>query len=190
MSDSKPVRRVVELLQQHGYRALDADLRVGTLTFSFPATLVGTQNSHDLVVIIDTIADSSESRLRRQVQALGRALDMIESRRSLTLVIVGPNPGDVTLRELSRVCRILSVGTPTGDGANEAIRDTLAILLPLDVPVEASGPVDPLTKLRAEINGLSSAEIEPVLSAALVSPKAVEQALREWLISALPEEED
>lgn len=189
MSDSRPVRRVVELLEQHGYRALEDDLRVGTLTFSFPVTLAGTRNSHDLVVIIDTIADSSESRIRRQVQALGRALDMVESRRSLTLVIVGPNPSDVTLRELSRVCRILSVGTPTGDGADEAIRDTLAILLPLDVPGEASGPVDPLAKLRAEIKDLPSDEIEPILSAARVGPEAVEQALKQWLTSALPEEE-
>jgi hypothetical protein len=188
VSDIRPVRRVVEMLERHGYRALQDDLHVGTLSFSFAGALAGTRNAHDLVVIVDTIADNSESRIRRQVQALARALDMVESRRSLTLIIVGPNPSDVTLRELSRVCRILTVGTPTGDGADDAIRDILAVLLPLDISTADAGSVDPLTTLRAELSIPSDDQIEPIFSAARVGAKAVEQALRQWLVAALPEE--
>ena len=188
MSDSRPVRRVVELLEQHGYRALSADLSVGTLSFKFAATLVGSRNSHDLVVVADTIADSSESHIRRQVQALGRALDMAESRRSLTLIIVGPNLSDPTLRELSRACRILSVGTPTGEHAGDAVRDTLAVLLPLDIPEEASGTVDPLVRLQGELSGLPPEEVTRFLGASRVGSRAVEQELENWIGSALPEE--
>jgi hypothetical protein len=190
VSDSRPVRRVINLLEQYGYRALQTDLLVGTLSFRFAGTLVGSRNSHDLVVIVDTITDSSDSHLRRQVQALARALDMVGSRRSLTLVIVGPNPSDATLRELARACRILSVGTPTGASADDDIRDTLAVLLPLDIPEGGSGAIDPLMRLQTELTDFPGDELTRFLGAARLSSDAVEQELKDWLMWALPEDSE
>ncbi len=101
---------------------------------------------------------------------------------------MGPNLSDPTLRELSRACRILSVGTPTGEHAGDAVRDTLAVLLPLDIPEEASGTVDPLVRLQGELSGLPPEEVTRFLGASRVGSRAVEQELENWIGSALPEE--
>jgi hypothetical protein len=84
--------------------------------------------------------DKSEARIIQIVEALSRALDVARSRRSLTVIVVGPRPLPGTLDRLSRVARVLPVGV---SGDEEVLRDWLAILLPLNVPeiADISGPV-------------------------------------------------
>jgi hypothetical protein len=188
MTSSGPVYRVVDLLNRSGYRAIKGDLRVETLSFHFAEVLVGTSNPLDLVVIVDTVTDTDESQIRRQVKALARALDMVASRRSLTLIIVRPSPTDSVIRDLSKVCRILLVGTPTGKDADDALRDTLAVLLPLDIPNEASGPVDPLATLQAVLGNSIDDTVMPFFRAAHESAEAVRTELKDWLGSAIREE--
>ena len=188
MTHSRPVARVVDLLLQNGYQALPGDLQIGTLSFDFEETLVGTQYSFDLVVITDTIAEPREGRLRRKIEALARALDMVESRRSFTLVLVGPEPTDITMRELSRVCRVLAVGTPTGDAADNEIRDVLAVLLPLNLPQDNVAAIHPLDRLRKELQDVQTSEVDALLDASAGGSKQVTSVLRAWLVSGLVEE--
>jgi hypothetical protein len=188
MSDSRPVRRVVELLKDNGYVPVHGDLRVGTISFNFAEVLFGTQNSCDLVVVVDTVFQPSESRTRRQVESLARALDIVQSRRSLTLIVVGPQLSDNSVRDLSRVCRILAVGTPTGRDADRVVRDVLAILLPLDLPVGEFGIADPLTRLRAELDDFLDVEVEPFIEAAQREIESVEAALKQWLLDGISSE--
>lgn len=188
MNYSKPVARVVELLQNNGYRALPGELQVGTLSFNFDETLVATQYSFDLVVIADTISEPGEARLRRKIEALARALDMVESRRSFTLILVGPEPSDITMRELSRVCRVLAVGTPTGEAADKDIRDSLAVLLPLNLPQDPGAAVHPLDRLRSKLSAVQAPEVNALLDATTGGATQVAGVLREWLVSGLVEE--
>lgn len=188
MTDSRPVRRVVELLKDNGYVSLQDDLRVGTISFNFAEVLFGTRNSFDLVVVVDTVSQPSESRTRRQVESLARALDIVQSRRSLTLILVGPQLSEISVRDLSRVCRILAVGTPTGEDADRAVRDVLAVLLPLDLPEGEFGIADPLTRLRTELNDFLDVEVEPFIEAAQRDVESVEAALKEWLLDGIPSE--
>lgn len=188
MTRSQPIARVVDLLQANGYELLDGPLQVGTLSFDFSAALFGTVHSFDLVLIVDTITEPGDGAVLRKVEALGRALDMIESRRSFTLIVVGPPLGDITTREASRACRVLTVGTPTGAGADQEIRDALSVLLPLAVSGDAVANIHPIDALRAELGAVSSPAVELILDHAIDGPEAVQESLRQWLVSTLPED--
>lgn len=189
MTYSRPVTRVIELLQANGYELLAGQLRIGTLTFDFTATLYGTNRSFDLVLIADTITEPGDGVVLRQIEALGRALDMVESRRSATLVVVGPPLSDIIAREASRVCRVLSIGTPTGIDADQRVRDGLSVLLPLNLPSAGITNTRPLDMLRQGLGEDASSEIELLLGHAADGPAAVEKSLRRWLASALPEDD-
>lgn len=177
----------MKLLQANGYELANDPLRVGTLSFDFAATLFGTAHSFDLVLVADMITEPGDSALLRKVEAVGRALDMIESRRSFTLIVVGPPLGDIAAREASRVCRVLAVGTPTGRGADEQVRDALSVLLPLSLPAGAIASIHPLDALRAKLDDSAPPEIEAILEHAIDSTEAVRGSLRQWLVSTLPE---
>lgn len=189
MTQSQPVAAVVELLQANGYQLLNDDLRIGTLSFDFAATLFGTSHSFDLVLVADMITAPAESKLLRKVEALGRALDLVESRRSFTLIVVGPPLNDVTTREASRVCRILALGTPTSPIVDQHVRDTLSVLLPLSLPKGGVAGVHPLDVLRSRLDGTPLPEAERLLEGAVDAPEAVRESLRRWLVSTLPEDE-
>ncbi|WP_156507407.1 hypothetical protein [Arthrobacter sp. OY3WO11] len=180
MNHIRPVQLVIDLLSKSGYVTLP-DFKVGSLAFDFTKVLAGTQYSFDLVVIVDTISEFAESRLRRQVAALARALDLVESRRSVTLILVGPGPSDITIRELARVCRVLSVGVPTGEHAEAMVRDVLAVLLPLSLPRSSVAGVNPLSRLRHELERLPELAVLPMLDVADAGDAKVELALKEWL---------
>ena len=55
MNDITPVGRITSMLLEAGYRSVSAPLVIGGLKFDFPAALVGTDPSPDLILIADTI---------------------------------------------------------------------------------------------------------------------------------------
>ena len=125
-----PLERAITLLKDNGYRSVKQPLGVGSATYSFDAVLTAEQ-SLDLVLLQDTTLGSGE-RIRREVIAFGRSLDVLGSRRTLTLVLVGQPIDPSTIESLSQVCRVLPVG-PLEDG-EARLRDWLAVLLPLKLP--------------------------------------------------------
>lgn len=139
MISTTPIERIADLLIQAKYTRLPVPLKVLRLSFDLGAAFIGSDTSTDLVVAVDNV-DKSETRIIQIVEALSRALDVARSRRSLTVIVVGPRPLPDTLERLSRVARVLPVGV---SGDEEVLRDWLAILLPLNVPemVEMLGPV-------------------------------------------------
>ena len=96
-----------------------------------------------------------------------RQLDVVRSRRPLTVVLVGPRLESTTLAALSRYARVLPIGETTDD---ENLRNWLAVLLPLKLPrpVEARG-VDCLEELRKSTN----AEAQELIDLATLGAKAV-----------------
>lgn len=130
MSHRRPIARVVSLLEASGYRTLERRIAVGGIPFEFDAVLAG-ETSLDLIVVAATSAETRNDRLRHRIEGLSRALDLVKSRRPLTVVLVGPSPGLALTHALARVSRVLVTGASTGDSADDEARDALAVLLPL-----------------------------------------------------------
>jgi hypothetical protein len=175
MTAATPSERVADILVTSGYRRVSAPLQVAGLTFDVAAAFVGVGHSADLVVIGDMAADG-ERKVLQQVEGIARALDVVRSRRPLTIVIVGPRPVGKTLEALAQVGRILPVEEAVD---SSDLRDRLAILLPLELPAtlmedrdlgagEAfSLPDDPLAADLLEVSKLGEEAVKNRFHAAL-----------------------
>jgi hypothetical protein len=183
---SLPVERVVSLLVGAGYRRVDGSLLVGTIPFEFSATLVGGDHSLDMVVVIDTVTEGADTRFRKKVEGLSRALDLIGSRRTVSVVLVGPTPGSVTIQAMARVSRVLAVGTPTGDNADQSVRDALAVLLPLDLPDTSEKLAQPMVQLASALGDRYPDAAPMLIAAAAAGSEQVEATLKDFLDEVLP----
>lgn len=126
-----PVEAVAEILIGAAFRRLPRPLQIAGVTIDVAGAFVGSDKSPDLVLVGDTV-QTLPARLLSTIEGAGRALDLVASRRPLTLVVVGPRPDSAALREMSRFARIL----PVGEAADEAsLRNWLAVLLPLRLPL-------------------------------------------------------
>ncbi len=178
MTLSPPVQRVVTLLTQAGYRPREMPAVVASVPFEFAAMLLGADRALDLIIVIDTLIEP-EPRIRQKVEALSRALDLVGSRRPLTVVLVGPLPRASILEALGRVCRVLPVGTPTGKKAGRFLSDALAVLLPLELPKSSEGVSDPLGEVRRRLAGSAAADaVSTLVALAPAGADAVRDALR------------
>ena len=135
-----PVHRVVAFLEDAGYERVDQPRPIGGIPFTFDAMLAG-RNSLDLIAVVDLGLHPDNVKIRRQVEALGQALDLVRSRRSLTVVLAGPRRGAALIQAIASVARILVVGTPI-EGEDAGLRDTLAVLLPLELAPLDGGVAD------------------------------------------------
>jgi len=180
-----PTTMVVELLEANGFQRVSSPLQVGTISFNLQCVLAGTRSSSELVVVEDRVEQPDEGILRRQVDALSRALDVIRSTRPLTLVLVGPRPSDVAVRALTRTCRVLHVGTPTSADDSAALRDALAALLPLSIPTHEVLTTHPLSMLKSRLGGASEPWVDEILVASETGVNAVTEALAVWLEDGL-----
>jgi hypothetical protein len=127
-----PLERAIKLLKDNGYRDAKQPFPIGASSFSFDAVLT-IDRSLDLIILQDTTLGDAD-QLRRNVLAFSRSLDVIGSRRTLTVVLVGQSLEAETTDAISKVCRVLQAGTLTGERSEETLRDSLAVLLPLELP--------------------------------------------------------
>ena len=152
MSDTTPVERVARALEAASFKRMPSPLQIAGMKFDAPAAFVGAPPSPDLVVVGDSTVQTARD-LQRTVEGVGRALDVVRSRRPLTLVLVGPRPESKALSALSRHARVL----PVGESADKASLDNwLAVLLPLSLPhpIEARG-LDSLEELRPSADAIA-----------------------------------
>jgi hypothetical protein len=177
MTLTTPVERVADRLARAEYRRLDMPLDIAGLKFEFPAAFLGrTGTSLDLVVIADT-AFESEGRIQQKIQGLARALDGMQSRRPLTVVVTGPRPSGAAIDGLSRVCRVLSAGDAQND---DMLENALAVLLPLNLPE----PKDDLTDVRNTLEhrpGEHDAITDDLVAAACDGEAAVRERLHQLI---------
>jgi hypothetical protein len=141
-----PVERVAQLLEAAHFQRRPTPLEIADLRIEMPAAFVGSDPSPDLVLVGDTVAQTSR-HLQQAIEVVGRALDIKASRRPLTLVLVGPRPESSALRAMSRVARVLPVGEAPDDAT---LQNWLAVLLPLKLPEpnEARGETASLELLQ------------------------------------------
>ena len=186
-----PVGQVVAFLEQAGYERVDQPRPIGGIPFAFDAMLAG-RNSLDLIAVVDLGIHADDELIRRRVEALAQALDLVRSRRSLTVVLAGPRRGAALIQAIAGVARILAVGTPT-DGEEAELRDALAVLLPLEIAPQDGGAAEVWAQARERLLREDPAEIEPLLAAAPRGQAAVESALAALLaepLGVLREDED
>lgn len=148
MTNSTPVGRVAEALEDAGYQRIANGLQIGELKFQFPAAFVKAKSTAELILVAD-IASESEMQLTRKVDSVARALDIASSTRSLTLVVTGPRPSTAALESMGRVCRVLPTGNITGDDGDKVIKNWLAVLLPLSLPQPESAMGNSLARIYA-----------------------------------------
>jgi hypothetical protein len=171
--------RVVEILVgECGYRELPKPLKVGSLSFEFTHALLAGSRANDLVIVIELKGDTADDAVIRKVLTLTRALDVLQSKRSVTAVLTSGQAAPETVQSISRVCRVLPIGAPTGPKATEAVRDWLSALLPLSEPTAVETFIDWEGDLRRSVPANTTGPLmEELLSAAPHGKVAVEQAL-------------
>lgn len=190
MTDSTPVGLVTSALVGAGYMLLPDVLIVGGMKLDFSAALVNQNSSTELVLVADTAVED-EALLIRKINGVARALDVSRSRRSLTLVLVGPRPKTATLESLGKVCRVLPLGSVTGTNADIVVRNWLSVLLPLTLPQADGLAINPLTQVGTLTASLDE-PLQRLVDVAVQGESAVRQGLHQLIdeASSAPEEQD
>jgi hypothetical protein len=171
--------RVVDILVgEGGYRLLPKPLKVGSLSFDFTDVLAAGGRANDLVIVIELRGDTADDAVIRKVLALTRALDVLQSKRSVTAVLTSGQAAPETVQSLSRVCRVLPVGSPSGANAVGDLRDWLSALLPLSQPPAVDTFVDWEGDLRRAIPADAAGPLmDELLRIAPDGRSAIEEAL-------------
>lgn len=183
MTAVTPVEKVVELLVDARYRQLPIPLSIAGLTFDIPAAFVGVHPSPDLILVADTAIDT-DVRILRKIEGVGRALDVARSRRPLTTILVGPRPSGPVLDAMTKVCRVLPVGTVVVSDPDEALRNWLAILLPLALPEPDQQVSDPLLELAERSKDLRT-DVTDLIDLAPSGADAIQSGLHSLLVEEL-----
>jgi hypothetical protein len=166
------------LVGEGGYRELPRPLKIGSLSFDFAHALVAGKWANDLVIVIELKSDTADDTVIRKVLSLTRALDVLQSKRSVTAVLTSGQATPGTIQSISRVCRVLPVGAPSGPKAIDAVRDWLSVLLPLTNPPSVAMFVDWEGDLRSSIpSNATGPLLEELLSAAPAGKGTVENVL-------------
>jgi hypothetical protein len=167
------------LTEEGGYRPLGKPIRIGSQTFDFTHMLVAGERANDLVIVIELTGASEDAQISRLILAFTRALDVMGSKRSVTTVLTSGQADNDLVNSISRVCRVLPVGAPSGPLAEGMVRDWLAVLLPLKSPP----PVEHLADWKAslekqlESSGDEPAAVGRFVQSAEGGKEAVEAAL-------------
>jgi hypothetical protein len=176
MTTSESVIQI--LVEEGGYKELARPLRVGSLFFDFAHALIAGERGNDLVIVIELKGDTADDNVVRKVLSLTRALDVLQSRRSVTVVLTSGQVAQSTVQSISRVCRVLPVGAPSGPKAIDTVREWISVLLPLAQPPPVETLIDWESDLRSGIPANAAGPLlEELLSAAPAGKLAVEQVL-------------
>jgi len=183
MTATTPVDQVSKMLVDVGYQRLESPLRIAGLSFEFPAVLVGAWQSPDLVLVADTALEP-DKRVLSRVEGVARALDVLRSTRSLTLVLAGPRPISSVLEAMAKVCRVLPIGTAVGGTPQESLAGWLAVLTPIRLPLPGSDIADPFGELARHLQEENPFFAE-MMKAAPGGSAAVQARLHELITNSL-----
>ncbi len=183
MNSSTPVESVAELLSNSGYRPLSLPLMIAGMSFEFPAAFIGESPSPDLILVAD-LAFDTEQQILRKVEGAARALDVVRSKRPLTVILVGPKPSAATLDAMTKVCRVLPVGVMETGATIALLENWLAVLLPLNLPDLDANPAESLDSIIQRSGDLDE-RIVALLGLAGQGAAGIQIALHKLLNSAL-----
>jgi hypothetical protein len=167
-----PVERIVALLQAVHFRRLDTPIVIAGVRFDFDAVLVGTNSMPDLAIVVDSTVEKDD-RIRTKIEGVARALDVVRSKRPLTVIIAGPRPRPSMLDAIAKVCRVLPVGSLTSGDEDAILKNWLAVLMPLSIPQASDAIADPMRELLQSVDA-EDAVIAQLLEVAPRGAEAVE----------------
>lgn len=179
---SAAVDAVVKLLESAGFERLPKPLVIAGAAFDFDAAVTGTRFSHDLVVIGG--GGSDHHRLAQLLSGLSRRLDRVESRRPVSVVLLGPRPSRDVVARLEAYARVLVVDS-TEPTAVE-VEDAVAVLLPIPLQTRATGDTNlaPLAELAATFGDSLTSEHRRFIDAAPSGIDTVRHALQRFIDEA------
>lgn len=185
MKGADQVSRVIGILRDAGYQSVTQPIIIGGIPFEFAAILTKGA-SLELITVVDTVLESEQETLRAQVEGLARALDLVGSRRALTVILVGPLPNQSIVGELKQVARVLSIAAGARDGDEPALEDALAAMLPLELSAAGEETVSSWPSVRDDLRArYPTKDIEPIFKAVPRGPRQVQAALHAALIEPL-----
>lgn len=168
------IETVLAVLESARFERLPKPLVVAGSTFDFDAAARGTGVSHDLVVV--ATSPTAPRRLVRLLSGLSRTLDQVESRRPVSLVLVGEPLNASDIADLEEYARVLTI--ESADPDLEQVRRAVAILTPLALPSAGSRGRDPLAEVATVLGSSVSPEHQALIEAARVGPEEVRDSLR------------
>ena len=183
MISPTPVDRIASVLTDAGYLRLPVPLEIAGLEFSLAAAFLGTSPSPDLILVED-IAYEEEGRILRKIEGIARAMDVVQSKRPLTVILAGPRPRSTTIEAMCRVCRVLPVGTDQDEDSDQTLENWLSVLMPLKLPEPNTGIADPMAAISEDLDGLP-AEVAELVELAGRGTDAVRTRLHEIISEPL-----
>jgi hypothetical protein len=174
------VETVLGVLEEARFERLPKPLIVAGSAFDFDAAAKGTGESHDLVVV--AMSTTAPRRLVQLLSGLSRTLDQVESRRPVSLVLLGEHRDGSTMADLERFARVLVVDNE--DPEPDQVRLAVAVLMPLTLPSATSRGKDPLTEVAELLGSSLSDEHQALIDAARVGPEEVRESLRRYIDDA------
>jgi hypothetical protein len=183
---SSSVDQVVTILSGVGYARVSVPFSLAGLIFNVAAAMIVADRSSDLVIIEDAV-EPREIQVR--IESIARAMDVLDSKRPITAILVGPRPSASELEAISRVSRVLPIGTASVVSQDEGLRNCLAVLMPLP-PFSTGGQLaDPLTELSDNVDATDS-KISELIDAAPLGAAAVATRLRTIIERCLNTQQD
>ena len=178
---SSGVETVLRVLEEAEFQRLRDPLVIAGATFDFDAAVRGTKWSNDLVVV--ATEDTPTRRLVQLLSGLSRLLDQIQSRRPVTVVLLGAATRGSDVAEIERHARVLLV--ESSDPREDEVRQAVAVLLPLTLPHTTAQGDKPLTEVTGRLGKMVSKDQAALLDAAREGPESVRTLLRELIESAV-----
>lgn len=153
------IAKVLEILQQEGYRVIPPPLKIVDVDFhtDFPAVLVGPGNQQSLIVVLDSSRTPVEVA-RRRIKALATTLDRSGSEIPLTLVLITSQSDASKTEDFDVICRVVRVFDATDP------RHDLRTLLPLVLPEPAEPLPSALPTLLKKIGTPAEDHFETTLA--------------------------
>ncbi|GJO06752.1 hypothetical protein NJB18091_48390 [Mycobacterium marinum] len=174
------IESVLRVLEVAGFERLPKPLVVAGSSFDFDAAVKGTGVSHDLVVL--GTSSPPARNLVRLLSALSRTLDQVESRRPVSLVLLGDAVDAATMTSLEQNARVLAIDSDDPD--LDQISRAIAVLLPLKLStLQTAGP-PPLAVVVEKLGATVSKEQLQFIEAAQVGPEEVRDWLRRFIDAA------
>lgn len=155
------VEEIADVLAERGeYRHVVKPLRIADIEFQFDAVLVGPNGSDDIVVVVN-LQEVSSTALSRRIRGLVTVLDRLQSRRSVSVVLIVRSDFRFDVSGLDKYCHVVVVrpGKP--------LESSLRTLLPLVLPEPSALHVNAEAALRHEMGlELQSEFVNKVIAAA------------------------
>jgi hypothetical protein len=173
------LEQIVSILTSAQYKRLSRPFLISSLSYDFSAALIAGERALDLVLMVDLFEQPDEKSIIQNVASLARALDVAQSRRPMTTIIIGGELTAAALETLGRTSRVLAIGIPPEDGAEQYLRDWLAVLLPLPKFDTLSSIADWKAKLDSDLGDVAAERTaKHFIDSATKGQQAVEQSLK------------